>query len=135
MKAVLEAKDALNKEHGASVKRSTLKKVRESVKAVEATLANPKGGVAPALADLHKLQASIVKESDGIKKETKAVEEKLLEAAKAQLDDAETKIGAGDAKGANAILGQLGPQLKGTEFEARVKELQDKAKAASAPAK
>jgi hypothetical protein len=134
MKAVLEAKDQLNKDHGVSVKRSTLKKVQTGAKAVEATLASPKGGVAAALTDLHKLQASIVKEADSIKAETKAVEDKVMEAAKAQLDDADAKIGAGDVKTAGTILSSIGSLLKGTDLEPRVKELGDKLKNA-APAK
>jgi hypothetical protein len=134
MKAVAEAKDQLNKEHGASVKRSVLKKVQADVKAVEATLASPKGGVAKALADLRKVQAGLAKEADSIKAETKPVEDKILEAAKAQLDDAEAKISSGDVKGAGSILSSIGSGLKGTDLEARVKELNEKLKNA-APAK
>jgi len=134
MKAVAEYKAILNKDHGPSVKRSMLKKVQTDVKAIEATLASPKGGVVKALADLKKLQDSLAKESDAIKAETKAIEEKVLDAAKKLLDDAEAKIGSGDIKGATSILGSLGSSLKGTELERRVAELLDKSKGAE-PAK
>lgn len=133
MKAVEEAKVQLNKEHGPSVKRSTLKKVRSGIRDIESTLAG-KGGAAKALADLRKLQTSIAKEPESIRNETKAIEEKVLDAAKTQLDDAEAKIAAGDVKAAQAILSQLGSALKGTDLESRVKELAEKIKAAQ-PAK
>jgi hypothetical protein len=133
-KAVEEARAQLVKEHGPWVKRSTLKKVREDVKSIDASLALPKGGLVKALTDLRKLQAAIAKEADSVRAETKAVVEKVDEAAKVQLDDAEAKIAAGDVKGAKDVLGPIASLLRGTDFEARVKELQDKLKAASAPA-
>lgn len=128
---ITASKAQLNKDHGPSVKRSTLTAVTAQSKAVEDALAG-KGGVAAALPLLAKLQASTAKEGEGVKAKVKPVADKVMEAAKAQLDDAETKIGAGDVKGATTILSQIGSLLKGTELEGRVKELSDKAKAASA---
>jgi hypothetical protein len=121
----------LQKEHGPSVKRSTLSKVKAGVKDVEAVLA--KGGPAKAMPDLRKLEGQVAKEPDAVKNLVKEAETKVLEAAKVQLDDAEAKLAAGDVKAASAILNPLASPLKGTELAARVKELQDKAKAAAAP--
>jgi hypothetical protein len=132
IKAVAEARDVLNKEHGSSLKRSTLRKVETAAKAIETAL--PKDGAAKVMPDLVKLEASVAKESDAIKASVAALREKVLEAAKAQLDDAEAKIGAGDMKAASAILKPLVSALKGTDMARRVTELLEKTKPAD-PAK
>lgn len=128
MDAVLEAKKKLNAEHGPSLKRSTLKKVEMGAKNVEATL--EKGGAAKALAELAKLEASVAKEPESLKAKLAPVKEKVLEAAKGDLDKAEALIGAGDVKGATAILNPLKSGLKGTDVEGRLKELLEKTKPA-----
>jgi hypothetical protein len=126
------AKAQLNKEHGPSLKRATYQRVVTASRAVTATL--DKSGAAAAMAEFAKLEASVAKEPDAIKAMTKPLEEKLLEAAKAALDDAEAKIGSGDAKGASAVLKALAPSLKGTELARRAAELLEKTKPAE-PAK
>ena len=133
MDAVIEAKAKLNKEHGPSVKRSSLKKFEAGAKAVEATL--EKGGAAKALADFAKLEASVAKEPEALQLKAKALKEKLVEASVADLDKAEALIGSGDLKGATSILKPLVSGLKGTDHEARVKELLEKAKPAPTEAK
>jgi len=128
MDAVAEAKAKLNKEHGPSVKRSSLKKIEAAVKSVEATL--EKGGAAKAFADYAKLEASVAKEPEALKAKTKPVHEKILEAAKSDLDKAEGLISSGDLKGATTILNSLKSGLKGTDLEAKLKELLEKTKPA-----
>lgn len=132
MDAVTEAKATLNKEHGPSVKRSVLLKIEASGKSIEAMLT--KDGPAKALTEYRKLEASVAKEPDAIKAKAMAYEEKILEAAKVQLDDAEGKIAAGDLKAAGTILTPLSRALKGTELFARANELLAKTKPAE-PAK
>jgi hypothetical protein len=128
MDAVVEAKAKLNKEHGPSMKRSTLQKFQAGVKSVEEALT--KGGSAKALADYRKLEASVAKEPEALQAKAKALKEKLVEAAKADLDKAEASIAAGDVKAATAILNPLKSGLKGTDLEARLKELLEKTKSA-----
>ena len=133
MQAIDEAKAQINKEHGPSVRRSTVTKIDAAVKSIEASLA--KDGAAKALADLRKLQAGVEKEPEAIKAKVAACEEKVLEAAGKSLDDAEAKIAAGDLKGAKSVLSPLVGPLKGSPLEARVKELVEKTKPEPAPAK
>jgi hypothetical protein len=128
MDAVIEAKKQLNAAHGPSVKRTTLQKLTTGVKAVEATLA--KDGVAKAFADYRKLESSVAKEPEAVKAKVQPLFDKLMEAARTQLDDAEGKIAAGDLKGAEKIVKSLASPLKGTDLEARVRELLEKTKPA-----
>jgi hypothetical protein len=130
--AITEAKAKLNKERGPSLKRSSLEKVRVGVRDVEGVL--QKAGVAKAFEAYRKLEQSLAKEPDPIKAKAKEVEAKLLDAAKTQLDDAEAKIVAGDAKGAKTLLTPLAKALKGTDLEARAAELLERTKPAE-PAK
>jgi hypothetical protein len=133
MDAVKEAKDKLNKDHGPSVRRTVMWKVEAEGKTISADL--KKDGVAKALPEFQKLEASVAKEHDAIKAKVKEIGDAIIDAAKAQLDSAEGKIAAGDVKGAKSILSPLSSALKGTELEARVKELLDKTKPAPEPAK
>ena len=133
MDAVKEAKDKLNKDHGPSVRRSVMAKADAEMKTIEADL--KKDGVVKALPEFQKLEASVAKEHDVIKTKVKEFGVTIIDAAKAQLDSAEGKIAAGDVKAAKSILSPLSSVLKGTELEARVKELLDKTKPAPEPAK
>jgi hypothetical protein len=133
MDAVTETKTALNKEHGASMKRSTLKKFKASVKSIEDQIGK---GASKALADLNKLKDSIAKEPESLKTEAGKLEEKVMDAAKADLDKAEGLIGSGDTKGATTILKAYnGLFEKGSELETRLKTLMEKTKPAAEPAK
>jgi hypothetical protein len=133
MDAVAEAKKKLNAEHGPSVKRSSLKKLETGAKNVQATL--EKGGAAKALAEFAKLETSVAKEPEALKAKLVPIKEKLLEAATADLDKADGLLGSGDVKGASTILNGLKTGLKGTDLEARLKELLEKAKTAAEPPK
>lgn len=128
------AKAKLNATNGPSVKRSSLQKYHQAERDVEAVLA--KSGAAKALDALKKLKASIAKEPEAIRSKATALEAKLLDAARAQLDDAEAKIAEGDLKSAKSLLTPLASALKGTDMEARAKELLEKTKATEpAPAR
>jgi hypothetical protein len=124
------AKAALNKDHGASIKRSTLQKYEAALKDVEASLT--KEGAAKAMEAFRKLDASLGKDAASLQARGKKVEEAILAGATKQLDDAEAKIKAGDAKAAVAVLKPLAPALKGTALEARTKDLLAKANPAEA---
>jgi len=132
IKAVEEAKAALNKEHGASVKRSVMRKAQASATTIEAALT--KDGAAKVMPDLLKLETSVAKEAEIVKAVAAALREKVLAAATTQLDDAEAKIAAGDMKAASAILKPLVSALKGTDLARRAAELLEKTKPAE-PAK
>jgi hypothetical protein len=127
------AKAQLNKEHGPSLKRSTYQRVVTGTKSITATL--EKSGAAAAMTEYAKLDASVAKEPESLKALVKPLLEKILEAAKTQLDDAEAKIAAGDTKAAAAILKPLVSALKGTDLARRVTELLEKTKPAPEPAK
>lgn len=133
MDAITEAKVQLNKDHGPSMKRSTLKKFKAGVKAIEDEIGK---GAAKALADVKKLKDSIAKEPEALKTEAGKLEEKVMDAAKADLDKAEGLIGSGDVKGATTILkGYNGLFDKGSDLDTRLKALLEKTKAAPEPAK
>lgn len=133
MDAVIECKETLNKEHGPSMKRSSLKKFQAGVKAIDEQIAKD---AAKALAELRKLQTSIAKEPQALRDEAGKLEEKVLDAAKADLDKAEGLIAAGDLKAATAVLkGYKGLFEKGSELDTRLKALMEKTKPAPEPAK
>ena len=131
MEAVTEAKAQLAKDHGPSLKRSVLQKFDASAKAVDDTLT--KGGAAKAMADYRKLEASVAKEGEGIKTKAKALETKILDAAKMELDKAEQQIAAGDLKSAAAALNPLAKALKGTDLYDKASQLLEKTKAEAPP--
>ena len=133
MEAVAEIRAQMVKDHGPSVKRSVMSKLDAGIKSLEAVLA--KDGVAKVLPEFKKLEASVAKEHDVIKAKAKEFGDKLMDAAKASLDSAEAKIASGDLKGAKSLLSPLSGVLKGTDLEARVKELLDKTKPPAEPAK
>jgi len=133
MESVGEAAKKLVADHGPALKRATLQKFQATAKTIEDSIA--KTGGSKAMADLVKLQASIAKESEALKNKAKELEAKVLDAVKADLDKAEGLISAGDMKGATAILKPYAGLLKGTDLDARYKELSDKTKADAPPAK
>lgn len=134
MEKVEMAKEQLQKEHGPSVRRSSLRKFEQGAKEVEAQL--EKAGVAKALETFRKLKGSLAKEPDTLKAKATELETKLLDVVRTKLDEAESMISLGDLKGAKSILSPLASVLKGTDLEGRAKELLEKTKATEpAPAK
>jgi hypothetical protein len=94
----------------------------------------PKAGSAKTLTDFNKVVKGLGKDAAAMKPATDKVLATILEAVTKDLDDAEAALGGGDAAAAKKILDKLAPALKGTELEARVKELLTKVKEAAAPA-
>jgi hypothetical protein len=132
IEAVSEAAKKLVAEHGPQLKRSSLKKYEAGAKSVDDLLT--KSGGAKALGEFRKLETSIAKEPESLKTKAKALKDKILETATADLDKAEGLIGSGDVKGATTILKSYSGLLKGEDLEQRLKDLIEKAKAAAVPA-
>jgi hypothetical protein len=132
MEAAVAAKKSLNASKGPSLSRPVLKKFDlDSKKLLEAM---PKAGSAKTLTDFNKVVKGLGKDAAAMKPATDKVLATILEAVTKDLDDAEAALGGGDAAAAKKILDKLAPALKGTELEARVKELLTKVKEAAAPA-
>lgn len=130
MEAVATQKKVLNSEHGPSLSRGTLTKVNAETKRITGAL--EKAGVAKSMADYRKLEKSLAKEGDAIKKKIEPVLDAIVEAATKDLDEADAQLGAGEVGEAKKILGKLGSKtLAGTSLEARYKELMDKVAAAA----
>ena len=128
MEAALAQKKVLNAAHGPSLSRTTLAKVSAESKRIAGAL--EKSGVAKSMADYRKLERSLAKEGDGVKKKLEPVLDAIVEAAAKQLDDAEALVGTGDLPGAKKILDKIGSKsLDGTTLEGRFKELLVKATA------
>ena len=134
MEAVAVQTKVLNEKFGPSKSRVVIRKIdADSKKLLDAM---PKAGIAKSMTDYTKIVKSLGKEAEAYKDRTDKLLAAIVEDAAKQLDDAESKLGEGDVAGAKKILGKIGSSLKGTDLEARAKELADKAKeAAAAPAK
>lgn len=130
MEAALLQKKRLNEQYGPSLSRATLKKFDAGAKKIADEL--PKSGAAKAMVEYRKLEKSLGKEVPaGMKERTEKLMALVLEAATKELDDAEAAIDSGDVGGGKKILAKLAAALKGTSLEARVGELNEKAKAAA----
>ena len=127
MEGVLTQKKVLNAAHGPSVSRTVLAKVKADTKRIVDAL--PKDGVAKSMAEYRKLEKSLAKEGDALKKRLEPVLAAVLEAATRLLDDAEALAGTGDTAGAKKIADRFGRSLDGTDLESRVKDLVAKLKA------
>jgi uncharacterized protein YccT (UPF0319 family) len=132
MEAALAAKKTLNEAKGPSLSRPVIKKFDlDAKKLLEAM---PKAGTAKTLADFNKVVKGLGKDATAMKAKTDKVHATIIEAATKDLDDADAALGTGDTAAAKKILDKLAPALKGTDLEARAKELVAKLKAAAAPA-
>lgn len=131
MEAVTAAKKTLNAAKGPSLSRPVLKKFDADAKKL--TDGMEKAGVAKTLSEFQRVVKSLGKDAVAMKPRTDKVLAVILEAATKDLDDAEASLGAGDPAAAKKILDKLVPALKGTDLEARGKELLAKVKAAAAP--
>jgi len=126
MEQIDAQKKVLNSAHGPSLSRAALTKVNTEGKRITEALA--KAGVAKSMADYRKLEQSIAKQPDSLKKQLEPVLAAITDAATKTLDEAEGLIGSGDLAGAKKLLDKLGRSLDGTSLEARMKELTAKAK-------
>ena len=121
MEGVLAQKKVLNAEHGPSLSRATLAKVTTEAKRISGAL--EKSGVTKSMADYRKLEKSLAKEGDAIRKKIEPVLAAILDAATKLLDEADGLAESGDAAGAKKLLDKLGRSLDGTDLEARVRDL------------
>ena len=74
------------------------------------------------------MEKSVANEAESLKKQLEPVLTAITDAASKVLDEAETKIGAGDLPGAKKLLDKFGRAFDGTSLDARVKELAAKFK-------
>lgn len=132
MEAALVQKQKLVAEHGPSTSRVVLNKVTAEAKRIVDGL--PKAGAAKSMAEYRKLEKSAAKETDTVKKRLEPALQAILDAATADLDQAESLLGGGDVAGAKKIADKLVKPLDGTPLADRAKELAEKIKAAQ-PAK
>jgi hypothetical protein len=127
IEAVTEHKKTLAKEHGPSLSRSVLAKFRQQATVVRETLA--KYGVAKAMTKFRTLERFAGKYGETMQGKAAELGEELMDAARADLDKAESLIEAGDTMGAKKILTPLRSALRVTDLAALVKELMEKASA------
>jgi hypothetical protein len=126
MEGVLAQRKVLNQAHGPSISRTLLTKVTAEVKRISGMV--EKDGPAKAMGEIRKLEKSLAKEPESLRKRLEPVQTAAVDAATKLLDDAEAKIGAGDLPGAKKILDKFGRAFDGTDIESRVKELVAKLK-------
>lgn len=117
---VLEAKKAMEKEHGKGIARKDLTLVRDAAREADAKAA--KGDFAAALDRLAKLDAKAEKWADGLKEQLKTAKANVVAAAEKALAAIEEKK-ATDAAAAKKELSTLATRLKGTGLEEKAKEL------------
>ena len=126
MELVTEAKKQLNKQHGKSISRKTLVKIRKAEDDVRGDLA--KGKYAAALATARKLEAKMVKQPEALQAKARGVTESVLSAIGNRLDELEAAIERGELKQAGRELGSLTRTVKGTPLEERAAGLLEKTK-------
>ncbi|MFI5402887.1 MAG: hypothetical protein ACHQ1G_08125 [Planctomycetota bacterium] len=126
MDAVTVAKKQLEKEHGKSVSRKALTKVKDADREIREDLA--KGNLAKALADSAALEKKVAKESAAVVDLAAKNRTDVLDAGTKQLDDIDAMIARGEKAEAAKQIGPLSRALKGTTLEARALELAEKSK-------
>ena len=128
MELVLEHKETLNKKHGASLKRSVLRKFDEESVKLNAVL--EKSGAAKAFTALKKVDKKFSKEGRVMAEKVGKLRETVMTTAEAELDKAEELIDEGDVKRAKKILTPLSRALKGSALAERATSLLAKTKPA-----
>lgn len=127
MDAVAAAKKILNKQHGKSVSRKKLRKLRKDEDKARAEL--DKGNVAKAMTGWRDVSKKATKFPDTVQEIPDKLLADILKVAGEQLDELEAVIGRGELKSAARSLGSLSRALKGTALEKRAVDLLTKAKA------
>lgn len=126
MEGIKAQRAKLDQEHGRGVSRALFTKVTDEAQRIVEAL--PKAGVAASMADYRKLEKAAGKDAEALKAKLDLALNTVLEAAAAQLDDADARIAAGDAAGAKKLVDKLVRALAGTSLESRVTELAAKLK-------
>lgn len=127
MEIVTTHRKTLVKEHGKSISRKVLTKVRKQQLQIEEEL--EKEDFSKALSATAKLEKSVAKQPDALIEMVGKVKEGVVAACARRLDSLEALIGRGAKGEAAKELGPLSRALKGTSLEERAKELLAQAKA------
>jgi hypothetical protein len=120
-------KKALAKEHGKSISRKALTKVRKQQGVIEKEL--EKESYSKALAATAKLEKSVAKQPAALVEMVGKIKAGVVAACSKKLDSLEALIARGAKGEASKELGPLVRALKGTSLEERAQELLAKAKA------
>ena len=126
MEAVEYHKKALQKKHGASLKRSDLRKFDKDAAKIQANL--DKQGPGKAYTAAVSLEKKWAKKSPALGAKAQELQEKILEVASEHLDKAEELIDEGELAAAKKILKPMVTGLKKTRLGTRAKDLLDKTK-------
>jgi len=124
---VKEKKKELEKEHGKSISRKDLEKVKKSSAEIHEMI--DAGDLTRALSDCAKLEKSVAKSPALLEMAGKVAADVQTACAK-QLDELEAQIARGETKDAAKELGPLARALKGTPLEERANTLLEQTKAA-----
>ncbi|MHC5030297.1 MAG: hypothetical protein ACYTGU_05530 [Planctomycetota bacterium] len=127
MEIVKVHKKTLSKEHGKSISRKALKKVRKQQRQIEEEL--EKESYSKALSATAKLEKSVAKAPPALVEMVGKTKAGVVAACSKKLDSLEALIGRGAKGEAAKELGSLTRALKGTSLEERAKELLAQAKA------
>lgn len=127
MDLVTDAKKKLEKEHGKSVSRKSLAKVKEADLEIREDLAQ--GNLAKALADSATLEKKVAKDSAAVVELAGKTRADVLDAVSKQLDELEAMIARGEKAEAAKQLGPLCRALKAATLEERANALLESAKA------
>jgi hypothetical protein len=127
MEIVTTHKKALAAEHGKSLSRKVLTKIRKQEQTIQTEL--EKEGYSKALAETAKLEKSVAKQPDALREMVGKIKEGVVAACAKKLDSLEALIGRGAKAEALKELGPLARGLKGTSLEERAGGLLAKAKA------
>jgi hypothetical protein len=130
MEAVEEMKDKLEKKHGPSLSRKDIDAVKELK--LECAELIEKKGVGKALNLLNKNTKKLNKKGARIEEMVTAYKAELIEKAGEELDRANDLIDEGDMSAAKKLMSSLKSGVKKTPLEARIAELYEKIKSASA---
>ncbi len=127
MEIVKTHKKALGKEHGKSISRKALTKVKKQQHQIEAEL--EKENFSKALSAAAKLEKSVAKQPAALIEMVGKVKAGVVAACAKKLDSLEALIGRGAKAEAAKELGPLSRALKGTSLEERANQLLAQAKA------
>jgi len=127
MDIVTTHRKALAKEHGKSLSRKVLTKVRKQEQAIQGEL--QKESYAKALSATAKLEKSVAKQPAALIEMVGKIKADVVAACGKKLDSLEALIGRGAKAEASKELGPLARALKGTSLEERVNGLLAQAKA------
>jgi hypothetical protein len=123
MDAVKDYKKVLEKQYGKSMRRKDLRKYRED--AADVMKLVTEGDLGKAIKEADKLVKTYSKRAEALLKKSAEVRGEVMKAVAKRLDEIEALIQRDSLKGLKRELIGLSYPLRGTEFEERVKNLQE----------